>query len=454
MTISLVEYVYWIGSDPFTPSGDVWRSSDGGLTWTKISTAAPTSGLVGMAYGVLAGNIYFVGGQDDIGDSGTAVQSVYRSTDNGVTWTQLTDAPWDAGHCFQLGPMPVKDGKLWLVAGAKYHSTSPANFFNDVWSFDGSSWVEVLADGHSDFPKCRYHCVVVDPDGALWRIGGTTSDGVTVTSDSLSAHYSTDGATWVAAGANLLPWQADHAQAVIATSDGIYLTDGYHSTKLFVIQSHTAALASAWGDIGSANLDLAQATDAKKPIAKAAMLGAQVGLVFTTGQLLALAAPDRSRSGGRFEAWFVGRTLNFATLPAVQSNNPPAGVIGAKNGSNWNGFGFDAGELNYIQYTAGYQTHKRGSGFNDDDCRLYGISHADNDIKFYAGATQQGATITDQDFDPDWTGWDNVGAGYLEDDKGEFVLGAVVVLPNSAASDATSRTKLANWARKWGAPAP
>lgn len=62
-TVSGTEYVYWVGGDPFTPTGDVFRSSDGGSTWTRISTTCPTSGLALYLYGVLDGVLYIMGGR-------------------------------------------------------------------------------------------------------------------------------------------------------------------------------------------------------------------------------------------------------------------------------------------------------------------------------------------------------------------------------------------------------
>jgi hypothetical protein len=269
-------------------------------------------------------------------------------------------------------------------------------------------------------------------------------------SDTNAVHYSSDGMIWNAAPASLIPWSITHAQAALATTDGIYVTDGYHSTNMNVIEELRGPIASAWNDLGGAAMHLSQSTDAKKPLSMPKMFGAQSGLVFTASQFLGLATPDRARASGHYEAWFVGRTLNFATVSA-QGPDTPATVIGARNPSNWNSFGFSGDALNYLEYSAGYQSHLRGSGFGDDRSRLYGISHSSGALNFYVGTTQQGSTITTSGFDTSWTGWDAVGAGYREADGAEVVLGAVVVLPDGAASDAGDRENLNAWAKKWGA---
>lgn len=454
MTVSGTLYVYWIGGEWDALSGDVFRIPASALdvggtpsaAWERISTTAPTSGLGVMAFGVLDDVIYLFGGWTGITDSDTPSNDGWKSTDYGATWTALGAQTWSA-RGGQLGRMPEKDGKLWLVAGGNYHSVTHA-IYNDVWSFDGTTWTEVLADGHGQFLPCRYHSVVVDAAGMLWRMNGSTLSGGTVTADSSLLHYSSDGATWTAAPTALaVEWalHQSHAQAAVATSAGIFVGDGYATDWFFTIRSHTGALASAWNDQGSGAKHLAQATDAQKPIVEGGRL------IFTGAQVMTLAAPDRGIAGGHYEAWFVGKTM-CGDSTGNTGVSPPNTIVGAVNASAWNDFGFDEGELNYIEYTGGYQSRKRGSGLNDDVERLYGVSHETGAIKFYAGDAQQGTTLAVSTFDTTWTGWDSVGAGYQENDYAVASLGAVVVLRE--ASDATFRTKLAKWAVKFGAPVP
>lgn len=526
MTISGTEYVYWLGGDPFTPTGDVFRSSDGGSTWSRISTSCPTSGLALFNYGVLNNVIYVMGGQTSIEDTGGVSTTVYKSTDFGVTWETVGQAPW-SGRGAQMGPLPVLNNKLWIVAGARYHSTDVTSWYNDVWTFDGTTWTEVLANGHGQFAKRRYHSVVVF-NGRLWMFNGSTCDGVTITADTATAHYSSDGATWTA-WSDALPWGSTHAQAAIATSTGIYLTEGFQSRKLHTIKEHTGALVSAWLDQGSGDKDLSQATTGKKPIYDAAAFttsaGSKGGLVFTRGQLMTLAAPDRENAGGVFEAYAVIKTLNFDET-AAQGTDPPCTIVGSTNESTWNNFGVasvshtitgatnaspivitvDAAHnlttgnvltisgvegntaandtwtitvlssttfsldsstgnaaytsggtarisvIHHKHYSGGWLTAVRGSEINDDEVHTIGVSQAAAAVELYDDGTQQGTDATGS-HDATYTGFDAVGAGYLEDDKLEGVLGAVVVLQLSAVSSATFKTKLEKWGRKWGAAA-
>jgi len=463
LTIAGTEWVYWLGGDPFTPTGDVFRilGSDleaGGdpTAWTRISTTCPTSGLVLYMYGTIGTDIYVIGGQTSIQDSGVPSKPTHRSTDHGFTWTTLgtgSNCPATV-YGAQLGRLPEKDGKLWVCGSARYHSTIN-DFSSAVHSFDGTSWAEVLVDGHGQFLPTRYHSAVVDPAGKLWRFNGTTWDGEALQAESKSAYWSSDGATWTAV-AFTIPWAANHAPASVATSDGIYLTEGYYSGHdlsgeiawFFVVRESAGALSSAWTDLGSGAKTLSQATGSKQPILDAAAFGSQAGLVLTGAQRMGLAAPDRDIAGGHFEAWFVGKTLN--TRGTVDhGTDAPATVVGSVNASIWNCFGFKDDTLNYVEYSGGYQSHVAGSGLDDDVPRLHGVAHSTGDIRFFVGDQQQGATITTSTFNTSWTGWDGIGAGYLEDDRSSIVLGPVVVLRE--ASDATFRRKLAQWAKKWGA---
>ena len=458
MTIAGTEFVYWIGGDPFVPNGDVWRSADGGSTWTRISTSCPTSGLALYNYGVLDGVIYIMGGQTDIMDPNSGSNVVYRSTDFGVTWTSMGAAPWP-GRGAQVGPMPVKDGLLWLVAGATYDGADIVhNFYNDVWTFDGSTWTNVLADGNGQIPKCRYHSVVLDSFGFLWRINGTTWDGATETQDTRRVDYSSDGVAWTQApnsaidSNSLVPWPATHAQAAVVVGNDLLITNGFATPNLYVIQTFEAPMVSTWTDLGSDHLDLSQSTDDAKPVVQPRLMRGQPGLVFAATQHLDLVAPDRDRTDGHFEAWFVGQTLNFATN-ATSGPNSPATVICSLNPSVWNGFGFTSDQLQYNEASGGFQHHIEGNGFNDGLCRAYGVYHSDNDIRLFAGSVRQGPIITGFSFNTTFTGWDTLGIGFTDTNGAQIVVGAVLVLPNGAATDDTTRSKLARWAMKWGSVA-
>jgi hypothetical protein len=523
------DYVYSLGGDPFTPTGDVFRIPCSALdvggnpntAWERVSTTCPTSGLALFLYGHLAGVIYVGAGQTSIQDSGTVSKAWHKSTDGGATWTSMGNIVPANVYGAQLGPLPVKDGKLWIASSGRYHSTIN-EFSNAVVTFDGTNFATVLADGHGQFPKSRYHSVVVDSAGKLWRFNGTTWNGSVLVGDTKTAHYSSDGSTWTAY--TDLPWNNTHAQAAIASSDGIYVTDGFQSARVFAVREHTGQLVSAWNDLGSAAKHLSQSdvTGAKKPIKDPSAFGSQPGLVFTRGQLLTLGAPDRGISGGVLEEYVFGKTTSFDTQ-ATQGTNPSSTFVGAINGSSWNNFGtfvtnlavnaasnaspivigttdphglatgdvvpvfavlgntaangkwtvtvlsattfslngstgngtYQAGtglavveSLRYKHFASGWQTVSRASGICNDVARMMGVVQTASFVRLYTGAVQRGADAAGG-FDTSWTGFDSVGAGYLESDYAELVLGAKVVLPHGVVSPNSFRIKLDMWGLKF-----
>lgn len=450
-TFGGVLYVYWLGGDPFYPTGDVFRipasaldvGGDPNTAWTRISTTCPTSGLALYMYGVLGTTIYVIGGQVSIND-GAASKKAYKSIDQGATWTEIGTniVPADVWGQ-QLGPLPELNGKLWICGSGRYDSVVN-DFSNAVYWFDGTTFTQVLANGHAQFPKSRYHSAVTYK-GRLWRFNGTTWDGATLDSDTRAAHYSSDGATWTEWTAPI-PWPETHAQAVLATEDAIYLTAGFQAASLYTIREHTGALVSSWADQGEDGLDLLQATDGEKPIYDPLEFDGRGGLVFTPEQFLELAAPDIGLTDGFFEVWFVAKTLNFAT------GATGAIVIGNADGagSTWNRAGFDDDAMTYTQ--AGGGTHTRGSGLTDDRPHLFGIVHQSGSLKFYVDGVQVGSTqVADVVFHTTYTGWDAVGRDYLTTIGAAMVMGALLVRTTGSPSSSDFISKLATFAELWGA---
>ena len=119
-----------------TDLNDTWQSTDKGVLWTLVN---PSSGWVTRqaqaAVTMPDGSIVLMGGFDQ---SGTYRSDTWRSTDNGVTWAQLSAS---SGWSGRLHPSTVAmpDGSIVLMGGAE--STNPSAALNDTWRFQptGSS---------------------------------------------------------------------------------------------------------------------------------------------------------------------------------------------------------------------------------------------------------------------------------------------------------------------------
>lgn len=202
-----------MGADPnVSASPDVWHSNSDGTVWTRVSTTAPCGDRWLFMLGKIGETIYMMGGQTDVLDSASAVKEVFRSTDGGVNWTQLSDATWPAGRGMVYRPVTV-GGKIVIVGGGAY-GTSPLAY-NGVYSFDGSTWTEVLADEHGQFEP-GYWQAVAYANGRIWQFNGYND-----TNGNLSrATYSEDGGyTWAEfAGGSGGP--VSHADQVVGLASG------------------------------------------------------------------------------------------------------------------------------------------------------------------------------------------------------------------------------------------
>ena len=164
---------------------DVWRSTDNGATWIQMTAGAGWSARSGHSSVVMPdGSIVLMGGQD-----GGFRNDVWRSTDNGATWIQMTaGAGWSArsGHSSVVMP----DGSIVLMGGQ-----GSTGYKNDVWrSIDnGATWIQMKPDDFIGWSARASHSSVVMPDGRIVLTGG--QDGSGYRND---VWRSTDnGATWM-----------------------------------------------------------------------------------------------------------------------------------------------------------------------------------------------------------------------------------------------------------------
>jgi hypothetical protein len=168
--------------------GDVWKSSDDGVSWQKIFDTTSVGYWPPRAYFqavVKNEEIYIMGGQNflvipnpdttgppSIGAS-DFFDDVWKSSD-GTDWTELTDS---AGWQGRAGlSSVVYNDEIYIMGGS--FNDDPAIiggppirvYFNDVWkSSDGQNWVQ-LTDSASWAPRAG--AVTVVKDNYMYLLGG------------------------------------------------------------------------------------------------------------------------------------------------------------------------------------------------------------------------------------------------------------------------------------------
>ncbi|MCX5844579.1 MAG: PKD domain-containing protein, partial [Deltaproteobacteria bacterium] len=106
----------------------VWRSTDNGATWSQVTPRAGWSARWHHKSVAMAdGSIVLMGGLDD---QSSYKNDVWRSTDNGATWTQQTaSAGWSPRYDHSSVAMP--DGSIVLMGG--FDNNGLSGLTNDVW---------------------------------------------------------------------------------------------------------------------------------------------------------------------------------------------------------------------------------------------------------------------------------------------------------------------------------
>jgi uncharacterized delta-60 repeat protein len=209
------------GSDNFGLKNDTWRSTDNGVTWTRVNASAGWSARFWHTSVIMPdGGIMLMGGSDSFG----LKNDTWRSTDNGATWTRVNaSSGWSARESPSSVAMP--DGSIVLMGG---WNSSYVIYKNDVWrsTDNGATWTQVNASAGW---SARFgHTSVVMPDGSIVLMGG--SDGGWKNDVWRSTDY---GATWTRVNASS-GWSGRVSHSSVAMPDGsIVLMGGNSAINIF-----------------------------------------------------------------------------------------------------------------------------------------------------------------------------------------------------------------------------
>jgi len=159
-----------------TALNDTWRSTDNGATWIQVNANSGWSARAFHSSVVIPdGSIVLMGGGDWEGNR--FFNDTWRSTDNGATWMQVNaSSGWSGRWSHSSVAMP--DGSIVLTGGTNDYYTSA---INDMWrsTDNGATWMQVNAGSRWSQRAC--HSSVAMPDGSIVLMGGY--DGTTSLND-------------------------------------------------------------------------------------------------------------------------------------------------------------------------------------------------------------------------------------------------------------------------------
>ncbi|MCW9097425.1 MAG: hypothetical protein OQJ93_08555, partial [Ignavibacteriaceae bacterium] len=159
--------------------GGIYRTTDGGTNWTKITSGLPTNSYARIALAQDPNNssiIYAVFEATTTGNPYFGLRGIYKSTNGGLNWTQLTSPP----TIYSTGYLSYLRAQGW------YDNIISINPFNSNHIYVGGVEIMKSTDGGSNWTQVSYwhpyygspyvhadhHAIVFDPNNSGIIYGG------------------------------------------------------------------------------------------------------------------------------------------------------------------------------------------------------------------------------------------------------------------------------------------
>ncbi|KXX71662.1 fibronectin type III domain-containing protein [Flammeovirga sp. SJP92] len=164
-------------------AGGLWRSIDGGTSWTKVTEPTDRQSITCIAQDPRPhfSNVWYYGSGEVYGNSASGGGAVYRgngiykSTDGGVSWTSLSGTTFDptiSGGDFQYTSSIVihNDGGIYVAhQGGISRSVDGGVTWNKVIDNEHSIYAELETDASGKlFATLSNHGYFMSEDGEQW----------------------------------------------------------------------------------------------------------------------------------------------------------------------------------------------------------------------------------------------------------------------------------------------
>ena len=231
-----------VGSDIYVIAGsvsgvvpnDVWKSSDGGQIWNKVTvTGTQFSGRSFHRTVAVDSDIYVIGGGNDGID---LLNDVWKSSDSGKTWNEKQTGTVTASTLFS-----GRDRHSTVTVGSDIYvigGSDGTTLLNDVWksSDSGKTWNEEQKGtvGASTLFSARNNhdstAITSGTHAGIYVIGGTNAAGNYLDEIWKSAD---GGQTWSQVSVTGTQFSARAGHRVTAVGSDIYVIGGSDATNFF-----------------------------------------------------------------------------------------------------------------------------------------------------------------------------------------------------------------------------
>jgi hypothetical protein len=145
-------FLYGVSASGGADAGGIFKSADGGTTWTRLTNGLPTlTGRIGLAAARGKPGTFMAiiqsdeGGTSDIDQNHSRRGGVFRTEDNGATWTRVNSFNPRPFYFSRLDIDPANDQRVYVIGWHVYVSDDGGRNFREDKSVNVHSDVHALA---------------------------------------------------------------------------------------------------------------------------------------------------------------------------------------------------------------------------------------------------------------------------------------------------------------------